>query len=69
MPKIGGFYSEGDTKDFEMGDRYIRTISHFIGIEHLKTLTLELTNVLPPDQLKEAQNGAYKVAKDMAHEF
>jgi len=65
----GGFYSEGDAKDFEMGDRFIRTISHFLGIEHVKTLTIELTNVLPHEELERARIKANMEAIHLAKTF
>lgn len=65
----GGLYSEGPASEFEMGDRYIRTIFNFIGIRDIKTLKLELTNVLSKEQLEEVSRTVYEEAKVFAKEF
>ncbi len=65
----GGAYGEGMAKDFELGDRYIRVISHFLGIEHVKTLTIELTNVLSHEELEKVRLIANEQAIQLAKEF
>lgn len=47
----GGFYSEGPASSFEMGDKYLRSIFSFMGIEDIKTLALELTSVKGEEEL------------------
>jgi len=65
----GGQYSEGHAKDFELGDRYIRTLSAFVGIKAVKTLKIELTNVLLNEQLEEVKQQAYQEAVELAKIF
>ncbi len=49
----GGFYSEGPTNSFEMGDKYLRTIFSFLGIEDINTIALELTNVKTKEEVEK----------------
>lgn len=65
----GGAYGEGPAADFEMGDRYIRTILGFMGVTDVQTLKLELTNVLQGEALEEARNTSNKEARKIAKEF
>lgn len=37
----GGFYSEGPAADFEMGDRYIKTILAFFGVHDYTTIAID----------------------------
>jgi FMN-dependent NADH-azoreductase len=65
----GGAYSEGPTADFEMGDRYIRTIFGFMGVTDVSTLSFDLTNVLLGEELERAREAAHSQAKEMAQMF
>lgn len=65
----GGAYSEGPGASYEMGDRYIKTILGFFGIYDVKTLALELTNVLQGEEFEKAANRSYEEARRMAREF
>lgn len=39
-------YSQGPAAEFEMGDRYIKTILDFMGVTDVQTIATELTGVL-----------------------
>ncbi|MDF2699440.1 MAG: acyl carrier protein phosphodiesterase [Haloplasmataceae bacterium] len=65
----GGLYSEGPAKEYEQGDRYIRTLFNFFGIMDIQTLAIELTNVLPKEQLEVESQKVYAKAKDIAKSF
>lgn len=65
----GGSYSEGPAKDYELGDKYLRTILGFLGVYEVETLSLEMTNVLQGDALEEARNTANEKAVDLAKKF
>lgn len=65
----GGEYSEGPAADYEMGDKYIRTILGFFGIYDIKTLALELTNVLQGEELEKVTHRSYEEGRRMAREF
>lgn len=65
----GGAYSEGPGASYEMGDRYVKTILGFFGIYDVKTLALELTNVLQGEEFEKAANRSYEEARRMAREF
>ncbi len=42
----GGYYSEGKAKAWEMGDAYLRTILHFLGITDFTTLNADGLDVV-----------------------
>jgi FMN-dependent NADH-azoreductase len=65
----GGIYSEGPAADYELGDKYLRRIFAFMGIQDFKTIKLELTNVLQGEALEEARRRANEEARRMAREF
>ena len=65
----GGMYSEGHASAFELGDKYIRTIAGFMGIVNVATLLIELTNVLPSEELASVTEKAYLEAEQLALEF
>lgn len=63
----GGAYSEGPAAEFEMGDRYLRTILGFFGITDFTTIAAESMDVYGLDTaaiLNEAMEMAQKIAKD-----
>ncbi|MGL6057407.1 MAG: NAD(P)H-dependent oxidoreductase [Culicoidibacterales bacterium] len=37
----GGFYSEAPTADFEMGDRYVKTLLGFLGVHDYTTIAID----------------------------
>ncbi len=65
----GGQYAEGQGAQFEMGDRYIRTILGFMGIADITTISSELTNVLQGEDLKSSINSSIEKAKSIAKNF
>lgn len=65
----GGIYSEGPAKEFDLSDKYIRTILGFFGITQVESLFLEQTNILQGDALKEAINQSHQAARNLAINF
>jgi len=65
----GGAYGEGPAAQYEMGDRYVRTILGFMGIYDIHTLKLEMTNVLQGEQLENARSKAHEEARSLAKQF
>lgn len=65
----GGMYSEGPAKEFELGDKYIRTILGFLGIYDVETLAFENANVFKGNDLEQAINRSYDEAKELARKF
>lgn len=62
----GGKYSEGIFRDYEMGDRYLRTILGFLGIEDFTTISAEELDVIGNDVeliVKNAIEKAVSIAK------
>ena len=45
----GGHYSDGPTAGFEMGDRYLRTLFGFLGVQDIKTIAIEGVDVIGAD--------------------
>ncbi|MCD2347134.1 FMN-dependent NADH-azoreductase [Clostridium guangxiense] len=64
----GGEYSEGSTKAYEMGDRYLRTIFGFLGITDFTTIAAEKLDVIGEDVEAIVQN-AIKNAQNKARNF
>lgn len=62
----GGQYTEGPFQEYEMGDRYLRTIMGFMGVSDITTISLEQTAVLQGEQLEAAANKALENAKTIA---
>lgn len=63
----GGDYSNVVTSNFEMGERYLRTIFAFFGIKDFKTITAENVDVQGIDVdriVNEAKDKADKLAKE-----
>jgi FMN-dependent NADH-azoreductase len=65
----GGAYNEPPGSEYEMGDRYLRTILGFMGVKDVQTLALDLTNVLQGEQLEEAREKSNEEARKIAKEF
>lgn len=65
----GGTYKEGPAKEFELGDKYVRTILGFLGVYDVETLSLEMTNILQGEALETARNIANENAIELANKF
>jgi FMN-dependent NADH-azoreductase len=64
----GGNYSTGGFADYEMGDRYLRTILGFLGICDFQTLAAENLDVIGMD-VEAIVGDAVKRAREIAKEF
>jgi FMN-dependent NADH-azoreductase len=64
----GGIYSEGPTKDFEFGDRYIRAVMSFLGVESVESVIAEGMSQFP-DKAEEIKQKAIQQARDLAKSF
>lgn len=65
----GGDYSGGPISQYEMGDRYIRTILGFMGIHDIITVTFEMTNVLTGETFEDIKNKSHQQAREAANIF
>jgi FMN-dependent NADH-azoreductase len=65
----GGAYDQEPASEFEMGDRYVRTILGFMGVQDIQTLAFDLTNVLQGEKLEEAREKINEHARKIAKEF
>lgn len=65
----GGMYSEGPAKEFDLDDKYIRTILGFFGITQVESLFLEKTGMLQGTSLKETIEQTHQAARDLAANF
>jgi len=61
----GGEYGDAP---YEMGDRYLRTILGFFGIQDIKTIAVEGLDVIGADVQGKVEQGI-KVAEDIAKMF
>lgn len=64
----GGGYSEVSTADFELGDKYLRTILGFLGIYDFTTIAAEMLDVVGVD-VEDAVNKAIGNARKVAESF
>lgn len=64
----GGIYSHGPTADIEMGNRYVRTILSFFGINDVEALFVEGHDQMP-DKKEEIKQMAIQQAKEYAATF
>jgi FMN-dependent NADH-azoreductase len=64
----GGAYSTGPFAEYEMGDRYLKTILGFLGIYDYTTITAEKMDVMGED-IETAINNAIQNAKEIANNF
>lgn len=65
----GGIYSEGPAVEKEFGDRYLRAIMDFVGIENVDSIVVEGMNQMPneAESIKEkAMARAREIVKDFA---
>ncbi len=65
----GGYYSEGLGAELEMGDRYLRTIFKFMGVDDYNTFSIEGTAALPQDELVKILEKKYIELKAIAENF
>lgn len=67
IQSTGGIYSQGQAMDFELGNRYIKTVLGFLGVQDIATIFIEGTN-LPepgPEAIKaKASEEVQKVVKE-----
>ncbi len=64
----GGNYSTGGFVDYEMGDRYLRTILGFLGVCDFQTLAVENLDVIGTD-VEAAVTDAIQKAREIASSF
>jgi FMN-dependent NADH-azoreductase len=64
----GGIYSEGPAKEFEFGDRYLRTVMNFIGITDVETVVVEGMAQMP-DEAENIRAKAIERAREVAKRF
>ena len=64
----GGVYSEGAFAPYEMGDKYLRTILGFLGIENIVTISAEKLNIVGEDY-ESIMRKAIAKARDEAKNF
>lgn len=69
MSSRGGMYSEGPAKEFDLDDKYIRTILGFFGITQVESLFLEKSNILQGAILKETIEQTHQAARNLAANF
>lgn len=65
----GGKYTVPPYNAYEMGDKYLRTIFGFLGVNKVETIPLEMTSVLKGEDLNNAVNNTIMKAKDIAKRF
>jgi FMN-dependent NADH-azoreductase len=64
----GGVYSEGPAKDFEFGDRYLRTVLGFLGITDVQSVIAEGMAQMP-QEAESIKQKAIERAKEVAKNF
>ncbi len=64
----GGFYSEGPGSEIEMGDKYLRAILNFMGVENVQSVIIE-GHAFDPSKAPEIKNNAIDQAINVANEF
>lgn len=65
----GGIYSSEPYSNFEMGERYLKTILGFLGIDNFNSIVLEGTNLLTNTDLQISKELANKKIIEMAKLF
>jgi FMN-dependent NADH-azoreductase len=65
----GGGYGQDPMKQVEMGDRYLRTILGFFGINNITTIPVEMTNILKGNELEKVVDTAMTKAREVARNF
>lgn len=64
----GGVYSEGPAAGFELGDRYIRSLLTFLGVQPIESVIIEGTAQMP-DQSGSIKAKAVEQAREVADGF
>lgn len=64
----GGFYSEGPAAEFELGDKYVKTIFGFLGVTDFQSIISEGAAYVP-DQAAAILDGAKAKAVEAAKTF
>lgn len=65
----GGNYVASPMADYEMGEKYLRTIMGFLGVVDFSTISCEMTGVLQGDDLNRAVEQAVASAVTAAKSF
>ncbi|MGM7701604.1 FMN-dependent NADH-azoreductase [Pseudalkalibacillus sp. Hm43] len=64
----GGIYSEGPAAELEMGDRYIKAVMGFLGVEDTDSIIIE-GHAFMPEKAEEIKTAALEKAKSYATQF
>ncbi|WP_349407505.1 FMN-dependent NADH-azoreductase [Pseudalkalibacillus sp. SCS-8] len=64
----GGIYSEGPAAELEMGDRYIKAVMGFLGVDDYNSIIIE-GHAMMPDKTDEIKAEAMDKAKTIAQTF
>lgn len=64
----GGVYSQGHTREFELGDRYVRTILAFMGVTDVESVIVE-GMAQTPERAEEILQAAMARAREAAERF
>ncbi|MCF6408142.1 FMN-dependent NADH-azoreductase [Pseudalkalibacillus salsuginis] len=64
----GGVYSEGPAAELEMGDRYIRNVMSFLGVQEMESIIME-GHAAMPDRAEDIKSKAIEEAKQFASKF
>ncbi|WP_018132990.1 FMN-dependent NADH-azoreductase [Effusibacillus pohliae] len=64
----GGIYSDGPAKEFEFGDRYIRTVLTFLGVSSIESIIVE-GMAQHPEQAEQIKAKAIDRAREVAKKF
>ncbi len=65
----GGLYSQGPANSFEMGDKYLRTIFSFMGIDEIDTLAFELTSAKEKEEIEKDFKAAVENIDNLVAKF
>ncbi len=65
----GGFYGAEPYSNYELGEKYMKTILGFIGIEDFSTIAFEKTNMLPVEEVEKNLKDMYVEIEKQAKEF
>ena len=65
----GGYYGEEPYSSFEYGEKYLRTITGFVGLTDFTTIALEKTNMLPQEEVNKELEKKYIEIEKLAKEF
>lgn len=65
----GGFYDVEPNSHYEFGEKYMRTITGFMGIEDFSSIVLERTNMLPKEETDKNLAAKYLEIETQAQQF